>query len=84
MSKKVSKKHRKNEKQRKTGYFIPFILNIQLFRIWALYCNAQNFQFAYFQTNNNKILDLITINNCSNLIGSYTLYFDQGNLNISN
>ena len=60
-------------------------LNIQLFRICAVGCNTNtHYQFAYLQTTSNQVLDLITIYNCSNLIGYETLRFENGKQNISN
>ena len=62
-------------------------LNIQLLRICAVGCHSgdrNNYQFAYLQTTYNQILDLVTINNCSNLNGYYTLQLTNGKQNISN
>ena len=62
-------------------------LNTQLFRICAICCNSGDrefYQFAYLQTTFNQILDLITIYNCTNLNGEYTLTLDYGNQNMSN
>ena len=59
-------------------------LNIQLFKICALVCKANShYQFAYLRTTSNQILDLNTINNCSNLNGYQTLHLENGNQNLS-
>ena len=62
-------------------------LNIQFLRICALSCHTapnKNYQFASIQTKNIQIYDLISINNCSNLNGSYTIKLYDGNQSIFN
>ena len=61
---------------------------IQLFRICALYCKSNSgnhYQFAYLQTNNNQLLDLISISKCyNNTVGYTTLFLIFGNQSLSN
>ena len=61
------------------------IFNFQLLRICALYCTSNNYyQFAFIRSNNNHILDLITLYDCSNIYGHITIGFLFGYQNISN
>ena len=60
------------------------ISGIQLLRICASHCKATYNQFSYLKTENNQILNLITVNNCNNLNGYYTFYILSGNQYIHN
>ena len=59
-------------------------LNIQLYKICALYCKATNYQFSYLSTNKNQNLDLITLSKCFNkTLGCITIRLYYGNQKIS-
>ena len=62
-------------------------LNISFYSICAFNCKSASgyyYQFSALHTKNNQKLDLISINNCSNLLGSRTVGFFYGNQTISN